>query len=281
MSVVQFPKSEAVPQRATVYAVAVQKGGAGKTTTSTNLAVALAVETGRPVLAVDLDPQAHLTKALGVDKRTVKAGVNDVLFGDVEAAEAIMETQYSVDLMPATLDLAAAEKQMLLDPVDPNIRLRDVLDPLRRRYGFVVIDCPPTLGSLTLNALTAADRLVVPFEPNGFGTDGIVELLNTVTRVQRRLNPSLEVAGFLANRHRARTTLGRAVLESTRAFLRGRGRVFEAVVPESQVLQESVSAGVPVAFYKPTSAALTRVTTAYRALAQELLSEGGQGRGQG
>lgn len=269
------PKGDAqMPAR--VIAVAVRKGGAGKTTTTANLGVAIAQVTAGPVLLVDLDSQANLTRILGQEKRGAAGTINEVLFGDVRVEEAVVRTPYGVDLIPAGLDLAAAEKQLLLDPVDPNMRLREAFQGIRESYGYILIDCPPTLGSLTLNALVAADEVLVPFEPNALGTDGISETLNLVQRVQKRLNPGLRVSGLLANRFDSRATLPREVLEQTMGYFAGRVRVFGTVVPEAVSLQEAVGFGVPAAFYRSRNACHRKALQAYRELALELAGLSGE-----
>lgn len=259
-------------EHAKVFAVAIQKGGAGKTTTSTNLAVAIARVTGKSVLVVDMDSQANLTKSLGVDRRSLAHTVNHLLFGEVEAGQVIVKTSWGIDLVPADINLSAAEKQLLGDPIDPNGRLRDALESVRDHYAYIVIDCPPALGVLTLNALTAADEVVIPFEANALGTEGIAEILNTVGRVQKRLNPGLRVAGILANRFDGRAALGRDVLEATRAYFTAKNiRVFDTVIRDTVSLEEAPGHGRPAAFYASRSRNHRLAVSAYDDLARELL----------
>lgn len=257
-----------------VIAVAVRKGGAGKTTTVCNLGVAVARRTGEPVLLIDMDPQANLTKHLGVDWRRLEKTVNQVLFGDASADEVIVAMPWGVDLLPAGIDLAAAEKVLLGDPIDPNGRLREVTEPLRERYGYIFIDCPPALGVLTLNGLTAADRVVVPFEANALGAEGVIETLNMIGRVKKHLNPGLRVAGILANRFDGRLGLDREVLEAARE--RFGSQVFRTVVREAVSLQEAVGHGRPAAHYRSRNPGHRAALDAYDALAEELLTECGR-----
>jgi chromosome partitioning protein len=250
----------------TVYAIANQKGGVGKTTTAVNVAACVA-EAGYDTLLVDVDPQGNATTGLGVE-RDGAAGVYDVLSGAVAGPEAVRPTSIArLSLLASTPDLAGATMELPRLP-GSETRLRDALAPLRAAYAFVLLDCPPSLGPLTINALVAADRVIVPVQTEYFALEGLAGLLDTLSLVQRELNPRLTVAGMLLTMHDARTKLAQDVEREVREHFPA--LVFDTVIPRNVRLGEAPSFGRPVIHHDPHCAG----STAYFELAKEVASRG-------
>ncbi|MGH8968617.1 MAG: ParA family protein [Actinomycetes bacterium] len=247
-----------------VIAVANQKGGVAKTTTVASLGAAL-VEQGRKVLLVDLDAQACLTFSLGLDPEVVELSTHDVLLGRVGAAMAIQQTEDGVDVLPATIELAGTEAQLLTKP-GREFALRSALEEVSAAYDVILLDCSPSLGVLTLNALTAADELIIPLQCEMLSHRGVGQLLDTVHDVQRILNPKLQVLGVLPTMFDARTNHARAVLAdvSDRYGL----LVLEPSIPKSVRFAEAPAAGRSVL----VTARRTPGADAYRTLAERLLA---------
>ena len=245
-------------------AVANQKGGVAKTTTVASLGAAL-VEQGRKVLLVDLDAQSCLTFSLGLDPEAIELSVHDVLLGRVGAAMAIQQTDDGIDLLPATIELAGTEAQLLTKP-GREYALRTALEEVTQAYDVVLLDCSPSLGVLTLNALTAADEVIIPLQCEMLSHRGVGQLLDTVHDVQRILNPSLKVLGVLPTMFDGRTNHARAVLAdvSDRYGL----PVLEPAIPKSVRFAEAPAAGRSVL----ATAGRTRGADAYRELAQGLMA---------
>jgi chromosome partitioning protein len=249
-----------------VYAVANQKGGVGKTTTAVNVAACIA-EAGYRTLLVDVDPQANATVGLGL-ARSRAPGLYEALAGECEAQAAI--TTCSVEglaLLPAGPGLAGANVEL------PRIagfeqRLREVLEPIRERYEYIVLDCPPSLGPLTVSALVAADRVIVPVQTEYFALEGLAGLLETLGLVRRELNPRLTVAGMLLTMHDSRTRLGRDVEREVREHFAE--LVFDTVIPRNVRVGEAPSYGLPVTHHDPHSAG----AEAYFELAKEVAARG-------
>ena len=250
----------------TVYAIANQKGGVGKTTTAVNVAACIA-EAGVATLLVDVDPQGNATVGLGAP-RDDGPGLYDVLAGGVPATDAIRATTVeNLSLIASTPDLAGATMELPRLP-GSETRLREALAPLRDAYEFVILDCPPSLGPLTVNALVAADRVIVPVQAEYFALEGLAGLLDTLGLVQRELNPRLTVAGMLLTMHDGRTKLAQDVEQEIRAHFPS--LVFDTVIPRNVRLGEAPSFGRPVIHHDPHCAG----SEAYFALAKEVAARG-------
>jgi chromosome partitioning protein len=262
--------------RARVIAVANQKGGVGKTTTAINLGAALALA-GHPTLLVDVDPQGNATSGLGL-KGTIPRGgtIYQALTSDSRSADDfILDSAIEkLQVIPATRDLAGAEVELIsLEQRDR--RLRDLLDPLRARYRFILIDCPPSLGLLTLNALVACDAVLIPLHCEYFALEGLADLIATLRRVRAALNPSLDVEGVLLTMNDERTNLGQQVARDVREHFKD--KVYRTVIPRNVRLAEAPSHGMPAVTYDARS----RGAEAYVALAHELLERHGLTRDDG
>jgi chromosome partitioning protein len=247
-----------------VLAVVNQKGGVGKTTTSVNLAAALA-QSGRRVLLVDLDPQGNATMGSGVDKRNVGRTVYHVLLGLCELAVARTKVERGgFDLVPANRELAGAEVELVGLPARET-RLKAALEPVIEDYDFVLIDCPPSLSLLTVNALTAARRVLIPMQCEYYALEGLSDLVATIKRVRAHLNPDLEIAGLLRTMYDPRNTLSQQVSEQLEAHFGE--KVYRTLVPRNVRLAEAPSYGVPAVLWDASS----KGAQAYVALANEIL----------
>ena len=246
---------------AKIIATVNQKGGVGKTTTCVNLAAALA-ETGQRVLLCDFDPQANATSGMGVDK-TVSKGIYHVVIGEVPAAEAVVHTRFG-DVLPSNKALAGAGIE-LIGMEQREFLLRNALNSLRDQYDFILIDCPPSLELLTLNALCAADAILVPVQGEYYALEGLSDLMNTVRLVRRSLNPNLELEGVLLTMFDGRTNLALQVAEEVKHYFPG--KVYGTVIPRNVRLSEAPSHGKPIMAYDRAS----RGAEAYTALAAEFL----------
>ena len=248
---------------ARIIAIANQKGGVGKTTTAVNLASALA-QTPKRVLLVDLDAQGNATMGSGVDKRELSASTCDVLLEDVEAAAAVVRAPEGFDLMPGNTDLTAAEIE-LMDSEGREQRLKRALDALRPKYDYIIIDCPPALSLLTLNALTAADSVLVPMQCEYYALEGLTSLLQTIDALKQKLNPALEIEGVLRTMFDVRNNLANAV--SAELVEHFGDRVFRTIVPRNVRLAEAPSHGQSIVGYDRGS----RGAIAYLGLAGEMI----------
>ena len=249
-----------------VIAVANQKGGVGKTTTAINLATSLALA-GHRMLLVDVDPQGNLTSGVGLKGARGEAGtVYEALMADAEPAAFLVDTQVTnLTLIPADRNLTGAEIELVSMPQREH-RLRRVLEPLRSRFNLIFIDCPPSLGLLTLNALVAADTVLIPLHCEYFALEGLAELVGTMRRVRSGLNPELDIEGVLLTMYDDRTNLGQLVARDVREFFKE--KVFETIIPRNVRLGEAPSHGLPAVIYDAKS----RGAAAYVALAQEMIA---------
>ncbi len=249
-----------------ILAVANQKGGVGKTTTAINVATSLALS-GKRVLLVDLDPQGNLTSGVGLKGCHAPAGtIYEALMTDVDPAAFLLDSQIeNLTVIPADRNLTGAEIELVSVP-QRELRLRRVLEPLRARFDLMLIDCPPSLGLMTLNALVAADAVLIPLHCEYFALEGLADLVATMRRVCSGLNPALDIEGVLLTMYDDRTNLGQLVARDVREFFKD--KVFDTIIPRNIRLGEAPSHGLPVVLYDPKS----RGAEAYLALAREMLA---------
>ena len=250
-----------------VIAIINQKGGVGKSTTAIDLSAALG-ELGKQVLLVDLDPQGNASSGLGIEKSQVSNCVYDVLLNDVPIEDVIIPDVYEgLDVVPATINLAGAEVELVSEMAREN-RLKDAVGSLRGRYDYIFVDCPPSLGLLTVNALVAADKLLIPIQCEFYALEGVTKLLDSMKRVKTRLNPTLDLFGVLLTMYDGRTTLSRQVVSEVKNYF-GKA-VFSTLIPRTVKLSEAPSFGQPITQYDP----MGKGAQSYTDLAKEVIQRG-------
>lgn len=248
-----------------VIAIANQKGGVGKTTTAVNLSACLA-EAGRKTLIIDCDPQGNTTQGLGVNKASLTQTTYDVFLQTQKIYDIIGENVYpNLDILPANIDLAGAEIELIRVPDNSEI-LKGAIAEIKADYEFILIDCPPSLSLLTINALTAADTVLVPLQCEFYALEGLSQLMYTIRLIQERLNPSLEIEGIVFTMYDARTNLSLEVVEEVKNELKNTN-IYKTIIPRNVRLSEAPSYGQPIAAYDPSS----KGAIAYRELAQEVI----------
>src|SRR5690554_2015256 len=250
-----------------VIAVANQKGGVGKTTSGVNLSAGLA-HLGNKTLLVDIDPQGNATSGLGINKADIDRCIYNVLIEDLTAADVCVSTNIpNLDVIPATIQLAGAEIE-LVPTISREIRLKKALESSIDKYDYIIIDCPPSLGLLTLNSLTAADSVIIPVQCEYYALEGLSQLLNTVRLVQKHLNKDLKIEGVLLTMLDARTNLGIQVIEEVKKYFQD--KVYNSIIPRNVRLGEAPSHGQPIITYDPKS----KGAEVYLELAKEVMSNG-------
>jgi len=249
---------------AKIIAVVNQKGGVGKTTTSVNLSACLALRK-KKVLLVDFDPQGNATSGYGIDKDALENTIYHVILDEKDVREAICHTDYKLDLLPSNLDLAGAEVE-LVNAEQRELRLKKALEPLRADYDYIIVDCPPSVGLLTLNAFAAADALLIPIQCEFYALEGVSRLLQTMELVQSSLNPSLFIEGVLLTMYDSRTKLSEQVAEEVRKFFGE--KAYKTMIPRTVRLSEAPSYGMPIIYYDENS----KGAEVYKALAKEVIS---------
>ncbi len=247
-----------------VIAIANQKGGVGKTTTAVNLSSCLAYR-GKKVLVIDIDPQGNTTSGLGIDKKTVNKSIYDVLINDENIENTFINTAVdNLSLCPSNIQLAGAEVE-LVSVMSRETRMKMSLQKIRDRFDFVIMDCPPSLGLLTINSLTASDTVLVPIQCEYYALEGLSQLMNTVKLVQRHLNPSLDVEGVVLTMFDARTNLSLQVVDEVKKYFKN--KVYRTIIPRNVRLSEAPSFGLPIILYDPKS----KGAECYLELAEEVI----------
>ena len=247
-----------------IIAVANQKGGVGKTTTATNLSACLA-EKGKKVLAIDIDPQGNMTSGLGVDKNQLDETVYDLILDECTLEDCLQkDVLENLALIPSNVNLAGAEIE-LIGVEDKEFILKEAVDQVREQYDFIIIDCPPSLNTLTVNAMTTADTVLVPIQCEYFALEGLSQLIHTIDLVRERLNPSLKIEGVVFTMYDARTNLSLQVVENVKENLQQ--TVYKSIIPRNVRLAEAPSHGKPITLYDSKSAG----AEAYRDLADEVI----------
>lgn len=249
--------------------VANQKGGVGKTTTAINLSASLA-ELGKKVLVIDIDPQGNTTSGLGVDKEEAENTVYELLLGELEISDCIQKEVFeNLDIIPSNINLAAAEIE-LIDVEDKQFILKKAVDEVRKNYDFIIIDCPPSLSMLTINAMCAGDTVLVPIQCEYYALEGLSQLMQTIELVKERLNTELEIEGVVFTMYDARTNLSLQVVENVKNNLNQ--NIYKTIIPRNIRLAEAPSHGLPITKYDSKSTG----AESYRLLAEEVINRGNE-----
>lgn len=258
-------KGDSIVER--IIAIANQKGGVGKTTTSINLSACLA-ELGKKVLAIDMDPQGNMTSGLGIDKNNVEYTIYDLIIGEADVEKVICtEALKNLDVLPANVDLSAAEIE-LIGVDNKEYIIRDEIEKVKENYDYIIIDCPPSLSMLTINAMTTADTVLVPIQCEYYALEGLSQLIHTIDLVKERLNPKLEMEGVVFTMYDARTNLSLQVVQNVKENLNK--TIYKTIIPRNIRLAEAPSHGMPINLYDPKSAGAEN----YRLLAEEVIHKG-------
>lgn len=247
-----------------IITIANQKGGVAKTTTAVNLGAGLAI-LGKKILIVDVDPQGNATSGLGINKLQTGRCIYDCLINDLPVSALLHQTQIEgLSVVPATIQLAGAEVE-LVSAISREMKLKKALAKIKEEYDYIIIDCPPSLGLLTLNAMTAADSILIPVQCEYYALEGLSQLMNTIALVKKHLNPSLEIEGAVLTMFDARTNLSIQVVDEVKTYFKD--KVFHSIIPRNVRLSEAPSYGLPIMLYDPKS----RGAEQYQELAKEVI----------
>lgn len=264
--IIKCPKERST-KMGRIIAIANQKGGVGKTTTAINLSASLA-SLGKKVLAIDIDPQGNMSSGLGIDKNEVEKTVYDLIIENIGIEECICEEVIeNLDVLPSNIDLSAAEIE-LIGVDNKEYILRDEVNKVKEKYDFIIIDCPPALSMLTINAMTTSDSVLVPIQCEYYALEGLSQLIHTIELVQERLNPELEIEGVVFTMFDARTNLSLQVVENVKDNLNQ--NIYKTIIPRNVRLAEAPSYGMPINLYDPKS----KGTESYLLLAEEVINKG-------